>query len=455
MTARWPRWLLLLPALALAAACAPAAAPEVQQVEVTKVVEVERVVEREVEKEVLVTPTPQPVTLSVLTHWPEEQFRKPFESILAAYMAENPHVTIENPFVDFAQLQTKIVTARTAGITPDVYHFYNLWMPEFVASGLFDAPPAEIVEDIRANYTPSSVRAASYADQVWGYPTEVNTYLLQYNRCMLEEAGFSAPPATWAELVEQSTAVTRIRPDGTTEQSGFVFLDGWDSGVVHPFLSFLWSNGGEYLDAEGRKPMFNSPQALEVLEMYRAMRDAGAIDPAVELDEFPAGKAAFLVMAPWTGNWFRGAFVDGPECLGVAQLPEPRPGVGYRTVQYNWLFAVDNGSKNREEAWRFVRWLNTPRGDGSTPIGQFLVKALAAIPSRQSDIAHYGSLLADEFMAPFVASLERAIPEPVVPGGQEVKTILQVEIEQFMFGNKTAQQALGDASIQAEAVLAR
>jgi multiple sugar transport system substrate-binding protein len=430
------RSLLMVVITVVVMGCAVAPTPQV----------VERVVE--------VTPTPQPVKLVVLTHWGEESLLKPMQAKLDEYMKLNPHVTIEYQTVTFDQLLTKITTARAAGISPDVYHFYNLWLPEFVKGGMLAVPPDEIIADIKANYSPGSVEAVTYAGQIWGYPTEINTYQLIYNKKLFREAGFENPPETLDQLREMACRMKKVDEAGKVTQAGFIVIPGWDSGVVHPFVSLLWSNGGEYLSADGTKALFNSPEGQAVLQLYMEMIRDQCIDLGLSMGDFTSGKGAMIIMANWWRATLQSTFADGYENVGVAPIPHG-PNAKSVTLQYNWLYGVDNGSKHRDEAWKLVRWLNTPTQEGrASPIGDFLTSALGAIPSRLSDQQALADRLSDPFLKAFVDSTAVARPEPVVPGGQEVKTTLQTEIEAAWYGKKPPEQALADAAEEANRILA-
>src|SRR5262245_43989246 len=75
------------------------------------------------------------VTLTILTHWGEESLLAGQQAMFDAYMEANPNVKIELVTVPFEELLTKIVTGRTAGTAPDIYHIYNLWLPDFTGEG--------------------------------------------------------------------------------------------------------------------------------------------------------------------------------------------------------------------------------------------------------------------------------------------------------------------------------
>jgi ABC-type sugar transport system, periplasmic component len=398
----------------------------------------------------------EPVKLVVLTHWGEESLATPMKALLDEYTKANPNVTIEYQAVTFDQLLTKISTSRAAGTAPDIIHIYNLWMPDFVKGSALATPPEDIVNDIKANYSPGSVQAVTVKDQIWGYPTEINTWQLVYNKKMFADAGLSAPPKTLDELKDYACKLTKKKADGTLEHTGLAVLTGWDSGVVHPFLSLLWSNGGQYLAPDQSKAEFNSPQAKEVLQAYSDMIKAGCVDPGLggSFNDFVTGKSAMVIMANFFRSDLKSSFVDGYDNVGVAPIPVGPSGNKSVALQYNWLWTVDKTSKHAEEAWKLVKWLNTPRGEGkASPMGEYLTSALGAIPSRLSDQKALSSTLSDFFLKAYVDSTSTSQPEPVLVGGQEIKTALQTQIENTWYDKASVDDALKSAATEADRIL--
>ena len=427
--------LIVLGTILFTAACAKTAAPTAEEkVEV---------------------PTPEPVKLVMLTHWGEESMLKPMQALLDEYMAANPNVTIEYQSTSFDQLLTKITTAQAAGISPDIYHIYNLWVPDFVKGGMLAAPSDDVVAEIKGNYSEGSVGAVTAAGQVWGYPTEINTYQLLYNKKMFADAGITKVPETLDELKDAACKLTKKNADGTLVHTGMAVMPGWDSGVTHPFLSLLWSNNGQYLSPDLSKSLFNSPEGLAVLKLYSDLIKQGCIDPGLggSYSDFTTGKSAMIIMANWVRAELQTSFVDGYENVGVAPIPHGPSGKS-TTLQYNWLWAVDKSSKNVEEAWKLVKWLNTARGAGkASPMGEYLTTALGAIPSGLSDQKALSNTMSEYFMAAFLASTSTTMPEPILVGGQEIKTALQTNVEAAWYGQKTDEEALADAAKEADRIL--
>ncbi len=395
-----------------------------------------------------------PTRLTVLTHWGSQPLKDVLEPLFREYEKQNPNVQIEHQTVEFGELLKRITTGRLGGVAPDIYHFYNLWLPEFVGSDILHTPPTEVVTEIRQGYSPSTVEGVTYRGQVWGFPTEVNTYLLISNKQLLKEAGIEKPPATWDELRALAPKATR-KEGGKVVQIGFLLIKGWDSGVVHPWTALLWSNNGEYVAKDYSRVLFNEPPGIETLELELDLIKSGAADLGFTMDDFVAGKVAMTIMANWWGAALRKGLPGGIDNVLVTPIPaNAARGGRSTTLQYNWLWGVDKSSQNRDLAWKFITWLNTPRDGGSSPMGIFLTTGLNAIPARTSDQQAHAARLGDSFVKPFVESLRSSRTEPIIPGAQEIKTVLQKQIEAAWFGQKSAREALDTAAQEANRILA-
>ncbi len=393
------------------------------------------------------------VKLVVLTHWASAAQKDPLEAVFAEYTEANPNVEIELQTVEFAELLNRITTGQLGGDSPDIIHFYNLWLPDFVNSDLLSTPPEAVSADVSASYGPGTVGGASFNDQVWCFPTEVNNYQLVYNKAHLAEAGIDAPPSTLTELRETAAALTK-RDGDNISQAGFLFLAGWDSGVVHPFTALLWSNGGEYVSEDHSEALFNQQPGIDVLQVQTDIfNDGSAITGVPEDADFESGRVSMTIMANWWGAQLKASAI-GMENVGVAPIPTGEGGTS-TSIQYEWLWGVSNTSDKSEAAWEFLQWLNSPRdGEGSSPMGDFLTSALNAIPGRTSDQEAHADVLGDDFVAPFIAALANTRTEPIIPGAQEIKTRLQTQIESAWLGQSEPADALNGAAETANQILA-
>ncbi len=399
------------------------------------------------------------VKLTVLTHWAGQEYVKALTQLFDA-CGKKLNVQIVSQTVPFDQLLVRITTGQLGGVTPDIYHIYNLWLPDLTTSGVIAAPPSSVVSDIKSAYGKSTVDAVSYNGKVWGYATELDLYQLQYNRKLLEQAGVKNPPVTWDELKATAKKLTKKNAKGKVTQAGFQLIRGWDSGVVHPFTCLLWSNGGQYVSQDNKKALFNQQPGVETLDLQMDMIGDGSgfiSDPNNFTSDFTSGRVAMTIMANWWGPNLKAGLPGGLGDAGVAPIPYT-PGNTSTALQYNWLWSVSQNTQHAKEAWDLLQCMNSPESKGKlSPMGTFLTTALNAIPSRESDQAyvmgHPGPLVA--YLKPFIAALKHSRTEPIVPGDQEIKTDLQKQIEAAWYKQKSPKAALDAAASQADQILSQ
>ena len=163
----------------------------------------------------------QAQTITIATHYPPESIAI-LEPCFATYEEQNPDITINHQQITYGDYLQTILTARLGGQSPDIYNVYSIWGAQLVENNVLAAPPEEIVSFVQDNYVDSTVNAATIQDQLWGVPGEVSNYMLIYNKKLLQEAGYDAPPTTWDELNEIAQATSKTNAQGQVTQAGYV-----------------------------------------------------------------------------------------------------------------------------------------------------------------------------------------------------------------------------------------
>jgi multiple sugar transport system substrate-binding protein len=395
---------------------------------------------------------PDPVKLRVSTHW-GEGFKEKLLPYMEEYTRLNPHVTFEYESVPFEEYLKKVQVQHASGDAPDIYHLYSLWGVQLSRSKVIAELPGDVANFVKGDYTGAAVGGVTIDGKLWGVPTEINNYLLLYNKKLLQEAGFSGPPKTWEELYNMAKAITKKKADGSYERVGIAFMRGWDSAVVHPWMSLLFTEGGRFLTPDNKAAAFNTPEGIAALEFQVRLMKEGLTDPSVNFwAMFPGEQLAMIIMAPWWEDGLKGAMGDNFKNVGVAPVPVGKSGKP-ATVAYSWFWAVAQPSKNKEEAWKFLHWLNSAQqGQKGSRMGAYLT-SVGIIPGRTADMEAYPERLNDDFTKPFIDALAHTTPEPNIPQGQEVKTALMREIEEAWFGRKSPAEALKAAEEQINKIL--
>lgn len=411
------------------------------------------------------TASSEPVTVSFLTHWAPDTVAL-VEAAAGAYSEEHPNVTIEIQAVPFGDLLTTLRSQSGGSDAPTIAGIYDLWLPELVRDGIVAPAPDAVASDVEANWPTGVATAASQDGSVYGIPNEIDLYALNYNKALFDEAGITAPPATWDELVTTAEALTK-RDGDTITQQGFGLINSWAAGAVHPFASLLASNGGVLVGEDGA-PMLDSPQAVETWELYEnlvsgvkvtdpQMGTADANTTGPFLDNFVAGKTAMIIMANWWESALRtGMGEEDFANIGTAPIPVGPSGEAASSISYSWMTVVSASASDAEQAaaWDFLTWLNGPDSGeaGSSAMGDVLM-SMGILPSRTSDVEAHGDDLAKPFLEGYVSELENATPFPIVLGGQEFTESLQGHIEAVEFGQETAADAAATAQSDAEYIL--
>lgn len=378
---------------------------------------------------------------------------KGLSQYLDEYSALHPEIEFEIMQIVYPEYEGKLKLMNQVGVVPDIYQVYSTWGVGYQNLGIIDAVPADIKDDVKSNY--ASTAGVTIDGDIWGIPTEVNTYTLIYNKALFKEAGIvdasgeAKPPATWDELVSDAVKMTKNDSKGNIVVYGYAFSKDMDWGVVDPFLCLLFSNGGKYLSDDNKQCLANSTEGVQALEaILRLFREGGTDQYGDVIKGFSEGKVAMVIMPPWIEGLFRDGLKNKFDTdVGVAPVPYMKKPA---TLQYSWFMGVMAKSDHKKEAWDFLRWFTSEiqPGKGTTRYGDLLTDPIGAIPSRNSDIQGNSIKLGTPFKKTFVSELKNSVPEPNVLQASLIKNTLMKEIEYAWVGEKTAKQALDSACYQ-------
>jgi multiple sugar transport system substrate-binding protein len=373
------------------------------------------------------------IHLSILTHW-GAGFQDRLISYIAEYEQLNPDIRITYQSVPYPDYLRSVIISHLSGNSPDIYHLYSLWGAQLANNNILAIPPDTISSFVQEEYTPSAVESITYNGILFGIPTEISTLALFYRNDYFNEAGLYEPPATWDELFAYSKKLTRYSADGKIMRAGFAFPREWDTGMVLPFYSILWSQSGMLIPQVEHNARETADKIEMTLSYMKRFYDEQICDASFTYSTFPRdlfnGRVAMALLTPdWKGQLEAGM---DEEFRHVRIAPIPEGTVQQVSAGYAWFYAVDASSAHKGEAWRFLRWLND-RETGSSRMGNFL-SGLGMLPSRYRDLTDAKHIFNDPFILPFYESLAFTRPEPIIPSSRKLKTMLMREIEYACLG---------------------
>jgi multiple sugar transport system substrate-binding protein len=387
-----------------------------------------------------------PVTLTFLNHYGSDPMKSGITDLITEWNEQNPDIQVKQQVVNFDDLLTTLNVRQAGGRGADVVSSYALWGGQLAANGVLDKAPAKVAQDIKTNYSASATAAVSGADdQVFGYPTELNTYVLFYNKKLLAAAGYDKPPASWDELEQVANKTTRKDSKGNYKVQGISLIQAGDNQTAHPFLSLLDSTGGTFLKADGTSALDDRGRSVMALES-RLAKSGATTTSLSPLQTFPSGHVAMAIQAGWWIGSLKAQMKKDYAEVGTAPIPGPQSGQ-QGSLAYAFFTGVNSGSKHKAEAWRFLTWLNSHKADGAkaSEMGIFLADN-GLIPPRKADADALAPkyLSDDPNLEPIYDAAGYAMAESNAANAYEAKTALHNTLNEILVKKAPVDQSLTD-----------
>jgi multiple sugar transport system substrate-binding protein len=387
------------------------------------------------------------VELTLLSHYSDGPSKEGLDKMIQQWNKENPKVQVKAQVVKFDDLLTTMTVRQTGGRGADIVSAYGLWGGQLMKANVVAKVPDDIAKKIKAEYSPAALGAVTTGDTLLGYPTELNTYVLFYNKKILAAAGISKPPSTWAELADAARKTVKRDAKGNIQVEGLSLIQDGDNKSVHPFLSLLDAAGGKFLGPDGT-PQFDDAAGKAALKFEADLAAAKATNPSImPTKQFRSGGVAMAIQAGWWIGSLKTQLKDKyASDVGVAAIPGPTAG-SKGSLAYGFFMGVNQRSKHADEAWKFLSWMNEHKtADGKvTETGKWLADQ-GLIPPRTADQAEYKKSLSDPNLAPIYDAATYAMAEPNQPGAYEAKTALHNAIMGVLADGKSPDDALAQAA---------
>jgi multiple sugar transport system substrate-binding protein len=350
--------------------------------------------------------------------------------------------------VPWSDLLNRLLAAATSGKGPDVVNIGNTWSASLQATGAFlqfdDANIGAVGGKDR--FVPAALAAAGAADKP---PTAVPiyslAYALYYNKKAFADAGITAPPATWAELVADGKKLTKSGQWGLAEEGAN------PSENVHHAFAFSQQYGGAWFDQSG-KPTFDIPENVAAVKRYVGFMGTDKIvNPSnaeyaqnQSVSDFANGKAAMLLWQA-AGSSLKAQNMS-PDAYGVAPVPflenAPIGGKKVNSMVAGINMAVFKFTKNKDSALRFVKFMTS---DEEQVLLNKTYGSLPSVKTAGSDAA---------FQAPEQKVLSQvlnasAAPLPQVAQESQFETLIGTAMKE-LFADAASGKPITDAAIKAK-----
>lgn len=378
----------------------------------------------------------------------QPDFTDYFNELIAQYEAENPGVTVRWVDVPWADMQSKILTAVTAGTAPDVVNLNPDFAAQLASRNAWLPLDDKVSEADRAVYLPNIWQANTLNGQSFGIPWYLTTNVILYNQTLLEQAGVE-PPATYEELATVAQAVK----EKTGKYAYFTTFVPEDSADV---LQSFVQMGVTLVDDQG-KAAFNTPAGKAVFQYWTDLYTNDLLPREVltqghrrAIELFQAGEVALLSTG---AEFFPTIETNAPDIAAVTQsAPQISGDTGKKNVAVMNL-VIPASSDVPDAALDFALYLTNDANQLA------FAKAANVLPSTaaalQDEYFHVNDSAAPGVeQARSVSAAQMGQAEVLIPamdGIKELQAILYDNLQAAMLGQKTVDQAISDAAAEWDA----
>lgn len=249
-----------------------------------------------------------------------------FEQAIASYNASQDKVEVEGLSVTDKQ---KIIVALSGSEAPDVIEVSNQDIINYANNGLIktlnDKADADGY-DVAGTYSAQALTANTLNDDLYGMPLAAMIIEMFYNKDILAEIGYDAPPTTMEELYEMAVKATELDADGNITRLGYPLFP-----LASARQEGIYAFGGRWWSEDGTTLTPDDPGILDSLHMNVEYRSLYGIDKVNEFvatantnrytenDMFFAGKQLFRFDGTWLDAMIKANNADLN--YGVALIP--------------------------------------------------------------------------------------------------------------------------------------
>ena len=234
-------------------------------------------------------------TISFLHKYSDPRYAPYFESVVAAYMAAHPKVTIQIQAESDQGVKDKLRVLAASKQLPDIYFSWaGDFSKKFVRGGLAKDLTADVTGAWKDSFVPAALDAYTYDGKLYGVPVTLDAKYMAYNTKLFADNGVAVP----TNLTELLAACDTFKAKGI-EPIAFGNQYGWPAihylTQLNPYFVPAATMQKDYDPATGE---FTDPGYQKALEAFADLnthcltKGANGISHEAAQAQFLAGKSA-------------------------------------------------------------------------------------------------------------------------------------------------------------------
>jgi multiple sugar transport system substrate-binding protein len=320
-----------------------------------------------------------------------------------------------------------------------------VWIGEFAGNGWLE-PITTFTQDAKLadpdlkldGFFPILLESfGSWDKQTYGLPFDNYSGLLFYNKCMLKDAGFDKPPATWDELLK--VYAPKLTDKSKDRYAYALQSRRGETQSADSFMRFLWPFGGSLLDANFKSNLNSkaSQEGLQFRQDLMKFMPPGIVDfdHNEAVNALAQGKVAMIT--EWSA--FYSTLADPAkskitDCLAVATEPKGPAGLKPALGGFSLGVNANSGDKQKAAAWLFIQWVT------SEAMAKPYLEA-GGVSGRMSVYKDPDVQKKYPFVQPMVTSWEGGVPDyrPRFPQWPEISEVVGENGTSIMLGKSSVE----------------
>jgi len=384
------------------------------------------------------------------------KFNGYLNDVIARWEQQNPGYDVVWTDVPWGSVERKLLAAVFARTAPDVVNLNPLFAANLASKGGLQPLEPLLPEGAATTYLPRIWQAGQSAapdgqPQQFAIPWYLTARITLANTQILSEAGYSAPPRTWAEVPAYAEAVKRR----TGRYALFVTVVPEDSAEL---LESLVQMGVTLLDARQRAA-FNTPAGRRAFAFWSDLYRRGLLPREVvsqgyrrAIELYQSGELAQVGSG---AEFLRSIQTNAPQVAAATRPYPPLTGANGAANVAVMTLAIPRQSKVAEPATRFALFLTD-----ATNQARFAEQA-RVLPSSIGALQQVEAALEAEQPASQPEQLVRQarllsaqtlssarVLVPASPGVKRLQAIVYTQLQRAMLGQVSSDAALAEAERQ-------
>ncbi len=380
------------------------------------------------------------------------QFTEYFAEVNSHFETTNPDLTIRWVDIPWSAMESKILTSISAKTSPDVVNLNPNFASQLATRNVWLDLGELVPPQIQQQYLPEIWQASSIKTcqnttckvSTFGLPWYLTTRVTIYNQELLEKAGITQPPSTYAELARVAKQVKQK----TGKYALFVTFVPEDSGEV---LESFVQMGVELVDKNG-KAAFNTPAGVAAFRYWVDLYQQGLLPPEVltqghrhGIELYQAGETALLS----SGAEFLAAIANNAPTIAAvsASAPQITGKTGKKNVAVMNL-VIPQDTDKPEEALDYALYVtNTENQLVFAQEANVLPSTVEAVDQYIQELEQQNSNTPVE-QARKISALQLKDAQVLIPAMKNINLLQKAIYENLqaaMLKEKTVEQAVADA----------